>query len=123
MQPSCLPVPCCVAQERRDGRALLSRESLIADIEKKGLLSLVPPEVKQIFGLLEADFNPLQLCKVVAPLLDKLKELNQTVSGESAAEQERSGCECGAELPGAWQVLARRLPGVVVLYSMRAVSE
>lgn len=71
-------------QERRDGRSLLSREALLTDIERKGLLGLVPPEVKQLFVLLESDFNPLQLCKVVAPLLEKLQALNQAVSGEAA---------------------------------------
>lgn len=144
-------------QERRDGRSLLSREALIADIERKGLLTLVPAEVKQVraigedwgeeavnqglgvgvgsvdlnwwvgwggqrralcprlpvgppacwtrclhslnptepslpptslaqvFGLLESDFNPLQLCKVAAPLLDQLATLNQPVTGEPAS--------------------------------------
>ena len=89
-----VPLP-LVVQERRDGRAPLSRESLIADIEKKGLLSLVPPAVKQVFGLLESDFNPLQLCKVVAPLLDSLPTLNQPVSGASELGSDGSrGVRC-----------------------------
>jgi hypothetical protein len=79
-------------QERRDGRALLSRDSLIADIERKGLLTLVPAEVKQLYGLLESDFNPLQLCKVVAPLLERLAELNQPVSSEC------QGCPTGMHM-------------------------
>ena len=40
-----------------------------------------PPPPGQVFGLLESDFNPLQLCKVVAPLLDQLAALNQPVTG------------------------------------------
>jgi translation initiation factor 3 subunit A len=72
--------------ERRDGRSLLSRDALIADIEKKGLLLLVPAEVKQLFSLLESDFNPLQLCKVVAPLLEQLNALNQPVTGASPVQ-------------------------------------
>lgn len=40
--------PRCAAQGRRDGRALLSRAALLADIDKKGLLSLVPQEVKEV---------------------------------------------------------------------------
>ena len=92
-------------QERRDGRAPLSRESLIADIEKKGLLSLVPPAVKQVFGLLESDFNPLQLCKVVAPLLDSLPTLNQPVSGASwaaAGAGGYGGVRAAVVAPGRW---------------------
>jgi hypothetical protein len=78
-------------QERRDGRALLSRESLIADIERKGLLTLVPAEVKQLFGLLESEFDPLQLCKVVSPLLESLQTLNQPVTG---GRQRSKGRDC-----------------------------
>lgn len=37
-------------QGRRDGRALLSRATLLADIDKKGLLALVPAEVKEVGG-------------------------------------------------------------------------
>ncbi|KAL4448023.1 hypothetical protein ABPG75_005242 [Micractinium tetrahymenae] len=73
--------------ERRDGRSLLSREALLTDIERKGLLGLVPPEVKQLFVLLESEFNPLQLCKVVAPLLEKLQALNQPVSATSPVQE------------------------------------
>ncbi|PSC76450.1 eukaryotic translation initiation factor 3 subunit A-like [Micractinium conductrix] len=72
--------------DRRDGRSPLTRDGLLADIEKKGLLSLVPAEVKQLYGLMESDFNPLQLCKVVAPLLESLQGLNQAVSGASPVQ-------------------------------------
>ncbi|KAL4444951.1 hypothetical protein ABPG77_004001 [Micractinium sp. CCAP 211/92] len=72
--------------ERRDGKSLLSREALLTDIERKGLLGLVPPEVKQLFVLLESEFNPLQLCKVVAPLLEELQALNQGVSAASPVQ-------------------------------------
>ena len=69
-------------QDRRDGRALLSRATLIADIERKGLLTLVPEEVRQIYTVLESDFNPLQLCRDIAPLLEGLGALDQPSSSE-----------------------------------------
>ncbi len=87
-------LPCLAPQERRDGKSLLSREALLTDIERKGLLGLVPPEVKQLFVLLESEFNPLQLCKVVAPLLEKLLALNQGVSGEGPGWRVLAGERC-----------------------------
>ena len=47
-----------VSQDRRDGRAALTRAKLMADIEKKGLLGLVSPEVRQIYALLESGAHP-----------------------------------------------------------------
>jgi hypothetical protein len=35
--------------------------------------------VKDVFHLLEADFNPLELCTKLAPLLEKLPALNAQV--------------------------------------------
>ena len=63
-----------VPVDRRDGRALLSRATLIADIERKGILGLVPAGVKAVFSALESDFDPLQLCKNLSPLLQTLPE-------------------------------------------------
>ena len=42
--------------------------------------------MKDIFHLLEADFNPLELCTKLAPLLEKLPGLNAEVSGSSTSE-------------------------------------
>lgn len=99
-------LPCLAPQERRDGKSLLSREALLTDIERKGLLGLVPPEVKQLFVLLESEFNPLQLCKVVAPLLEKLQALNQGVSGEGPGWRAR-----GAGMVGRRAALPCETPG------------
>lgn len=44
-------------------------------------------EVKDIFHLLEADFNPLELCTKLAPLLEKLPALNAEVSSRSCTQQ------------------------------------
>ena len=48
---------------KRDARSVLSRTGLLAELQAKGILNLVPAEVKQIHALLEADFNPLELCR------------------------------------------------------------
>ena len=48
---------------KRDARSVLSRTGLLSELQSKGILNLVPPEVKQIHALLEADFNPLELCR------------------------------------------------------------
>lgn len=54
---------------------VLSRAALLSDIERKGLLTLVPPPIKAVYNVLEGDFNPLVLCKTLAPLLEPfLKE-------------------------------------------------
>jgi len=42
---------------------VLSRTGLLTELQSKGILNLVPAEVKQIHALLEADFNPLELCR------------------------------------------------------------
>lgn len=44
------------------------------------LLLTCPQEVKDIFHLLEADFNPLELCAKLAPLLEKLPGLGAQLS-------------------------------------------
>ena len=59
----------------------------------------------QLFSLLESDFNPLQLCKVVAPLLEQLTTLNQPVTGAwvglgfwargLSRQAHASSCVCG----------------------------
>ena len=89
-------------QDRRDGRAVLSRATLIIDIERKGLLTLVPEEVRQIYTVLESDFNPLQLCRTIAPLLEGLGSLDQASSGEPLARRARPGGGSGkpAQPPG-----------------------
>lgn len=54
---------------KRDARGLLSRGSLLGELQGKGILNLVPPEVKAIHALLEQEFNPLELClKLVSAL-------------------------------------------------------
>ncbi|KAG2498414.1 hypothetical protein HYH03_003672 [Edaphochlamys debaryana] len=60
---------------KKDARSLLTRQALLATITSSNLLSLVPPEARAIYDLLSQDFNPLELCQRLSPLLDKLPEL------------------------------------------------
>jgi hypothetical protein len=59
--------------------------------------------VKDIFHLLEADFNPLELCTKLAPLLEKLPGLNAEVSSSSTqATMLHLGCTLSVWLLAAW---------------------
>eukprot|EP00198_Chlamydomonas_reinhardtii_P004079 XP_001693415.1 eukaryotic initiation factor [Chlamydomonas reinhardtii] len=60
---------------KKDARGLLTRQALLATISSSNLLSLVPAEVRSIHDALSQDFNPLELCQKLAPLLEKLPEL------------------------------------------------
>ena len=53
----------------------------MADLSSKGVVNLVSDEVKQIYGLLEADFTPLELCHRLSPLLESLASVNKEMSG------------------------------------------
>lgn len=107
--------------DRRDGRALLSRAALIADIDRKGLLSLVPPGVKAVFTALETDFDPLQMCKSVAPLLEALPGQLPAGAPSPAAPVQEVGLD--AYVPGLQQVaLARMMQQLSEVYSVMRVS-
>ena len=53
----------------------------MSDLSSKGVTNLVSDEVKQIYSLLEADFTPLELCQRLAPLLEKLETVTESLSG------------------------------------------
>ncbi len=65
---------------RRDASQLLTRQGLLSDVTNKGLLNLVPEPINQLYNILEQDFSPLHLCQKLAPLLDQLEGLDQTLS-------------------------------------------
>lgn len=52
----------------------------------KGLLNLVPEPINQLYTILEQDFSPLHLCQKLAPLLDQLESLDQTLSAASPVQ-------------------------------------
>ena len=62
-------------------RSILSRTALVSDLSSKGVVNLVSDEVRQIYSLLEADFTPLELCQRLAPLLEKLETVTESMSG------------------------------------------
>lgn len=68
---------------KRDARELLSRSALLSDLLSKGIQNLVPPEVSEIHKLLESDFNPLQLCHKIEPLISRLDEVSSAMSAAS----------------------------------------
>lgn len=53
----------------------------MSDLSSKGVVNLVSDEVRQIYSLLEADFTPLELCQRLAPLLQKLETVTESMSG------------------------------------------
>ena len=62
-----------VQDGKRDARGLLSRGSLLGELQGKGILNLVPPEVKAIHALLEQEFNPLELCLKLVRVLPPIQ--------------------------------------------------
>lgn len=71
---------------RRDASQLLTRQGLLSDVTNKGLLNLVPEPINQLYTTLEQDFSPLHLCQKLAPLLDQLETLDQTLSSASPVQ-------------------------------------
>jgi len=109
--------------DRRDGRALLSRAALLFDIERKGLLQLVPPEVKAVHSALEGDFNPLHLCKALKPLLDALPSLGAAMVPSAACPAGADAATLEAYVPFLQQVgLARTVRQLSEVYSVMRVS-
>lgn len=57
-----------------------SREALMKELSSDAFLANVPVIVRQLYQLLEHDFNPLGLCKAVDELSMQLTEVSQTTS-------------------------------------------
>ena len=71
---------------RRDATSLLTRQGLLSDVTSKGLLNLVPEPINQLYTILEQDFSPLHLCQKLAPLLEQLESIDQTLSPASPVQ-------------------------------------
>jgi translation initiation factor 3 subunit A len=109
--------------DRLDRRVLLSRQALLADIERKGLLQLVPPQVKAVFSALEGDFNPLKLCQTLSPVLDELKTLGEELKPTDACPAGESAADLMAYVPFIQQVaLSRTIRQLSEVYSTMRVS-
>lgn len=107
--------------DRRDGRAFLSRSALLADIERKGLLQLVPEQVRQIYSVVEGGFNPLQLCQELKPLLDALKPLGEELAPSAACPPGSASLD--SYVPHLQQVsLARTVKQLSEVYSVMKVD-
>uniref|UniRef100_A0A383WAC2 Uncharacterized protein n=1 Tax=Tetradesmus obliquus TaxID=3088 RepID=A0A383WAC2_TETOB len=59
--------------KRVDFRSILTRSALVSSINSMNLLALVPSEVGSAYELLTSEFNPLELCKKLDPLLASLE--------------------------------------------------
>ena len=77
------PIACLQDARARAARTALSRAALVADLRDKGLPSAVPEDIRQILTLLESDFKPLELCRRLQPLLEKLPSMGVTLSSAS----------------------------------------
>ena len=109
--------------DRLDRRVLLSRQALLADIERKGLLQLVPPQVKAVFSALEGDFNPLVLCQTLTPVLNELKTLGEELKPTDACPAGASAADLMPYVPFIQQVaLSRTIRQLSEVYSTMRVS-
>lgn len=80
---ACPPAPRAPQDTKRDYRHVLSRSALLEKLSASNLLSMVPPEVRQLYELLTSDFNPLELCAQLAPRLEALANINTPMSAAS----------------------------------------
>ena len=67
----------------RGGADAFSRESLVGDIKRSGLLSKVDDDVKRLYALMEQSFAPLDLCKRADVLFNTLQGTTIEVSEAS----------------------------------------
>ncbi|CAM6120590.1 unnamed protein product [Calypogeia fissa] len=68
---------------KRDAREVLSRGALLSELVTKGVMTYVPPDVKDLFNLLENEFHPLDLAAKAQPLLGRLSKLSDKLSSAS----------------------------------------
>ncbi|KAL8088616.1 eukaryotic translation initiation factor 3 subunit A-like isoform X2 [Apium graveolens] len=70
-----------------EARDMLSRESLLADLISKGVMTYVTQEVKDLYHLLEHEFLPLDLASKVQPLLEKISKVGGKISSASSVPE------------------------------------
>ncbi|KAF8071218.1 TIF3A1 [Scenedesmus sp. PABB004] len=69
--------------KRSEAKSILTRAALVSSIGSMSLLALVPAEVRAAWELLTNEFNPLELCNKLAPLLDQLAAIESPMSAAS----------------------------------------
>lgn len=76
-----------VPHEKHDVAKALCRDALVREIKSKGMLDVVPPEVRDMFILVEETFDPLGKCRTLHTLLNRLDALDVpfTTLGAGAA--------------------------------------
>jgi translation initiation factor 3 subunit A len=52
--------------------SLPQRKSIITDLVSKNIMGMVPKELSEMFGLIETEFDPLNLSKRIKPLFDAI---------------------------------------------------
>ncbi len=68
-----------------DPTKLLTRTNLMSEMQAKSVLPQANDHVKAIFTLVETEYNPLELCKRLAPLLETLQQQMDTTLSPAAA--------------------------------------
>ncbi|KAE9590973.1 hypothetical protein Lal_00023497 [Lupinus albus] len=74
-------------ETKPEGREVLSRSSLLAELASKGVMSFVAQEVKDIYHLVEHEFLPSDLALKVQPLLTKISKLGGKLSTASTVPE------------------------------------
>ncbi|CDP06639.1 unnamed protein product [Coffea canephora] len=74
-------------EPRSEGKEVLSRAGLLAELVSKGVMSCVTQEVKDLYHLLEHEFIPLDLATKVQPLLTKISKLGGKLSSASSVPE------------------------------------
>ncbi|CAI9098188.1 OLC1v1034796C3 [Oldenlandia corymbosa var. corymbosa] len=74
-------------EPRSEGKEVLSRAGLLAELVSKGVMSCVTQEVKDLYHLLEHEFIPLDVATKVQPLLAKISKLGGKLSSASSVPE------------------------------------
>lgn len=79
--------PLCSQDSKKDYRTVLSRAALLSHTTSAHILGSVPADVRQLYDMLTAEFNPLELCQRLTPLFAKLAEFPSTMSAASPVKE------------------------------------
>eukprot|EP00879_Flechtneria_rotunda_P015205 GHRR01015895.1.p1 GENE.GHRR01015895.1~~GHRR01015895.1.p1 ORF type:complete len:658 (+),score=275.95 GHRR01015895.1:165-2138(+) len=106
--------------KRADYKSILTRSALVSSINSMNLLALVPPEVRATYELLTSEFNPLELCKKLDPLLASLQHIASPMSAASPVKD----LNMEQYIPSLKQVaVLRALKQLNEVYSTMHISE